>query len=257
LYLKVKFFFIVFLKKVSKHKIALIFLLCSLYNSNIFALEPISNYFGEGGSLTGKLFQIMIGIAVLSIAPSCIMMVTSFTRIAIVLSFLRSAIGLQQSPPNSILITLALFLTGFIMEPTFTKAYKEGLSPMIEGHINDEEGIQKTLEPFREFIKNNVRQEDVVFFHKIRKVETTEEDSISILIPAFMLSELRRSFEIGFYIFVPFLVIDIAVSSVLMSMGMMMLPPASISLPFKVLFFAMIDGWNIICGSLIKSFNDN
>lgn len=209
------------------------------------------------GSFSGRMIQLFLIFTVLSVAPSLIIMVTSFTRIIVVLSFLRNSMGLQQSPPNMVLISLAMFLTVFVMEPTFEKAYQEGVVPLIEEKIKEEEAIEKCVLPFKEFMLNNVREQDLRLFMDLAKVDSVLEPKdtpLKILVPAFMISELRRAFEIGFLIFIPFLIIDLVVASVLMSMGMMMLPPVMISLPFKVIFFVLIDGWLLLSGSLVNSF---
>ncbi len=184
-------------------------------------------------------------------------MVTSFTRIVVVLSFLRSALGIQQTPPNSVLISLALFLTFFIMTPVFEAAYEQGIQPLLAEQIDESEALERTLTPFRGFMLSHVREQDLGLFMEIAgetDVESPEDISTQTLIPAFMISELRRSFEIGFLLFLPFLIIDMVVASILMSMGMMMLPPIMISLPFKLIFFVLVDGWYLIAGSLIRSF---
>lgn len=209
------------------------------------------------GSFSGRMIQLFLVFTVLSVAPSLIIMVTSFTRIVVVLSFLRNSMGLQQSPPNMVLISLAMFLTVFVMGPTFEKAYQEGIVPLVEEKIKEEEAIEKCVQPFKEFMLSNVRDKDLRLFMDLAKIEEVSEPKLTplkILIPAFMISELRRAFEIGFLIFIPFLVVDLVVASVLMSMGMMMLPPVMISLPFKVIFFVLIDGWFLLSGSLVNSF---
>jgi flagellar biosynthesis protein FliP len=206
--------------------------------------------------LSSKIVQIIALLTVLSLAPSILIMVTSFTRVVIVLSFLRTALGLQQTPPNSVIISLALFLTFFIMAPTFDKAYTDGLKPMMENEIDDMEGMERTAAPFKTFMLTHVRDRDLQLFTDIAKYEVKEKAEIPlhIVIPSFMLSELKRAFEIGFLIFLPFLIIDILVASTLMAMGMMMVPPVMISLPFKLIFFVLIDGWYMLCGSLVKSY---
>ncbi len=211
----------------------------------------------DTGPFTGRLIQLILLIGVLSLAPSILIMTTSFTRIVIVLSLLRSAMGLQQSPPNVVLVSLALFLTMFVMAPTFEQAYDEGLAPLIEDRIEEADAIEKIVAPFRAFMARHARDEDVVLFLGMANEDLPESRSdlsLRVLIPAFMISELRRAFEIGFLIFVPFIVIDMVVASVLMSMGMMMLPPVLISLPFKLIFFVLVDGWHLIAGSLVASF---
>lgn len=212
---------------------------------------------GEGGTVTGHILRLLLLLTILSLAPSILMMVTSFTRIIVVLSLLRSAIGIQQTPPNSVLISLALFLTSFIMAPVFEKAYVNGISPLIEEKITEKEALERSAEPFHEFMRNQAREKDVGLFMDMineKPVESAKDIPYRVLIPAFMISELRRAFEIGFLIFIPFLIIDMMVAATLMSMGMMMLPPVLISLPFKLIFFVLIDGWYMLSESLIKSF---
>ncbi|MEX2451006.1 MAG: flagellar type III secretion system pore protein FliP [Rhodospirillales bacterium] len=211
----------------------------------------------QSGSATARLIQLILVITVISIAPSLLIMVTSFTRIVVVLAFLRQAMGTQQTPPNQVLISLALFLTVFIMMPTFERAYDSGIKPLIEGQIEETEAIERSVEPFREFMMRHVRERDLLLFTSIARVpdeEARREMPLRVLVPAFMISELRRAFEIGFLIFVPFLIIDMVVASVLMAMGMMMLPPVIIALPFKIIFFVLVDGWYMIAGSLVRSF---
>ncbi|MGB0683155.1 MAG: flagellar type III secretion system pore protein FliP [Magnetovibrionaceae bacterium] len=212
---------------------------------------------GEGGEATSRIIQIVTLITVLSLAPSLLVMVTSFTRIVVVLSFLRTAMGAPQTPPNQVLISLALFLTIFIMMPTFERAWDEGLRPVVDGEIEEFEGFQRAMEPFKDFMMTYVREQDLGLFVDIAGItdqEFTESRPMEVLVPAFMISELRRAFEIGFLIFIPFLIIDMVVSSVLMAMGMMMLPPVIIALPFKIIFFVLVDGWFMVVGSLVKSF---
>jgi flagellar biosynthetic protein FliP len=212
---------------------------------------------GSAGGLTERIVELVALITVLSLAPSILVMVTSFARITIVLSLLRTALGLQQSPPNSVLISLALFLTAFIMAPTFKTAYQDGISPYLDQSASFEEAIPKVTKPFQTFMLAHVREPDLALFIDMAgdpKPKTAVDTPLTTLIPAFLISELRRSFEIGFLLFVPFLVIDMVVSSILMSMGMMMLPPVIISLPFKLIFFVLCDGWHLVAGSLVKSF---
>lgn len=208
---------------------------------------------------SGRIIQFVALLTVLSIAPGLLIMVTCFTRLIVALSFLRSGLGLQTTPANLILISLALFMTFYIMTPTFDRAWNEGVKPLSENQITQAEAYKKIVEPFREFMLANVREKDLQMFEEIAKekfkrVETTKEIDLRVLIPAFMISELRRGFEIGFLIVLPFLIIDMIVATLTMSMGMMMLPPTVISLPFKVLFFVLIDGWHLIVGNLIRSF---
>jgi flagellar biosynthesis protein FliP len=211
----------------------------------------------EGGSVTGRIIQMIALLTVLSLAPSILVMVTSFTRIVIVLSFVRTAMGVQQTPPNQVLVSLALFLTFFVMMPTLEQAYDQGIKPLIDGEISESEAFDKAVDPVRRFMMEHVREQDLMLFADMAEVPDEElrtEAPLRVLIPAFMVSELRRAFEIGFLIFVPFLIIDMVVASVLMSMGMMMLPPIIISLPFKIIFFVLVDGWYLVVGSLVRSF---
>lgn len=210
----------------------------------------------DNGGLTSRIIQLVALITILSVAPSIIMMVTSFVRVVVVLSFLRTAIGLQQTPPNPVLISLGIFLTFFIMAPTFEKAYDDGIKPLIEEQIDEATAWPLITNPFHKFMVDNTRDKDLSLFADIAKFKIEEKEDIPfhILIPSFMISELKRAFEIGFLIFLPFLVIDLLVSSILMAMGMMMLPPVLISLPFKLIFFVTIDGWYMLCGSLAKSY---
>lgn len=209
------------------------------------------------GSATARIFNIIMMITVLSIAPSILVMMTSFTRIVVVFSITRSALATNATPPNMVLISLALFLTMFIMAPVFEKAWEEGIKPMYEEKIEITEGLEKASEPIKEFMVRNTREKDLLLFTDLAKEKpaaTVAETPLKVAIPAFMISELRRAFEIGFLIFVPFLIIDMVIASVLMSMGMMMLPPTVLALPFKVIFFVLVDGWYVLAGSLVKSF---
>lgn len=204
-----------------------------------------------------KTINIAIILILLALAPTLLLMVTSFTRLIIVLSLLRQAMGLQQAPPNQIVISLALILTIFIMEPYARVAYNDGVKPYMEEKIGYEEGFKRSIKPFKEFMIKNTRESDIALFYRIKKEENPkniDDVSLTLLMPAFIVSELRTAFEIGFLIFLPFLVIDIIVASILMSLGMMMLPPVMISLPIKVIFFIIIDGWQLIIGNLAQSF---
>jgi flagellar biosynthetic protein FliP len=221
-----------------------------------------------GGSASGRIVQFVALITVLSVAPGLLIMVTSFTRFVVALSFLRSGLGIQSTPANLVLISLSLFMTFFVMGPTFDRAWQEGVKPLTEGVITEAEAFQRTTAPFREFMLSQVRPKDLQLFADIAGATQSpaptpsptpspaaEEVELRILIPAFMISELRRGFEIGFLIALPFLVIDMIVATLVMSMGMMMMPPTVISLPFKILFFVLIDGWSMLVGSLVRSFN--
>lgn len=208
--------------------------------------------------MIGRMVQMFMLLTILSLAPSIIMVVTSFTRIVVVFSFVRNAIGTQQSPPNMILISLALFLTAFIMTPTLERVYNEGVAPLMQEKITEQEAFEKCSTPIREFMLRNVREKDLRLFMDLAKIDSLTDPALTplrILVPAFIISELRRAFEIGFLIFIPFLVIDMVIASILMSMGMMMLPPVMIALPFKIIFFVLVDGWHLLCGSLVNSFH--
>lgn len=232
------------------------FAIAMIINGSALA-QSINIDIGEGGSVTGRLVQLIAMMTVLSLAPSLMIMVTSFTRLVIVLSLLRTALGTQGTPPNTVLVSLALFMTLFIMQPTLEEAYNNGISPLIEEEITEEVAFNRAISPFHDFMRRHVREVDLQLFMNIGKFETVEDPKdipLRALIPAFMISELKRAFEIGFLLFVPFLVIDMVVASVLMSMGMMMLPPIMISMPFKLIFFVLVDGWYLVVGSLVKSF---
>lgn len=218
------------------------------------ALVPPGN-----GTASGRVMQLLAVITVLSVAPGLLIMVTSFTRFVIALSFLRAGLGLQTTPANLVLISLALFMTFYVMAPTFDRAWNEGIKPLMNNEINEEQAYQRITAPFKAFMRTHVREKDLRLFEELAGVKpppdgTDAEIEMRILIPAFMISELRRGFEIGFLITLPFLVIDMIVATLTMSMGMMMLPPTVISLPFKILFFILIDGWNMLVGGLIRSY---
>ncbi|GAK44726.1 flagellar biosynthetic protein FliP [Tepidicaulis marinus] len=219
--------------------------------------QSVSIDFAEGYGLTERVVQLIALITILTLAPSILIMVTSFVRIVVVLSLLRTAMGVQQSPPNAVMISLALFLTAFVMAPVFEQAYETGIEPLMNEQIEIGEAFDKASRPFHTFMMSQVRDKDLGLFVNLAKIEEPESPEavpLRVLVPAFLISELRRAFEIGFLVFVPFIVIDMVVASVLMSMGMMMLPPIIISLPFKLIFFVLVDGWNLITGSLVKSF---
>lgn len=204
-----------------------------------------------------KSLNIMIILTLLVLAPSLVLVMTSFTRLIIVFSFMRQALGTQQMPPTQVLVSLALVLTFFIMEPIFNKSYQEGIKPYMEEKIPYDQALDISVKPFKEFMIRNTREKDIALFLRIRKLEnprTIEDIPLTVVLPAFMISEMKTAFEIGFLLYLPFLVIDMVVSSVLMSMGMMMLPPVSISLPFKILIFVLVDGWNLLVQGLVESF---
>ncbi|MCM1498953.1 MAG: flagellar type III secretion system pore protein FliP [Clostridium sp.] len=230
--------------------------LTNLENDVPFSLGVTVDTSNDEGTLAGTL-QMLLVITVISIAPSIVVMMTSFTRIVVVFHFLRTALGTQSTPPNNVLIGLALFLTLFIMSPTLTRINEEGIEPLSAGEITQEEGLKACMQPLRDFMINNIKTEDVNFFLDLAKIDDVEEIAdipSSVLIPAFIMGELRKSFIIGFMIYIPFIVIDMVVASTLMAMGMMMLPPTTISMPFKILLFIMADGWNLVIGELVKSF---
>jgi flagellar biosynthetic protein FliP len=211
---------------------------------------------GQAGA-TSRIIQLTALITVLSLAPSLLVMVTAFTRIIIVLSLLRSALATQSTPPNTVLIGLALFLTFFVMQPTLNDAWTAGLAPMVAGKVGDIEGIRLAIEPFHRFMVANLHPSDLRFFLDLAHlpaVATPDQVPWRALVPAFLVGEMRRAFEMGFLLFLPFLVIDMVVASVLMSLGMMMLPPSVVSLPFKLIFFVLVDGWRLVAGSLVQSF---
>jgi flagellar biosynthetic protein FliP len=212
------------------------------------------------GSTSGRIIQLMALITVLSVAPGLLIMVTSFTRFAVALSFLRAGLGLQTTPANLVLISLALFMTFYVMAPTFDKAWESGVQPLMKNEISEEQAYLKITDPFREFMLAHVRDKDLQTFEALaaesfRKKFDDKRVDLRVIIPAFMISELRRSFEIGFLIILPFLVIDMIVATLTMSMGMMMMPPTILALPFKMLFFVLIDGWNLLASGLVRSFN--
>jgi flagellar biosynthetic protein FliP len=219
--------------------------------------QDVSIDFGDDTTLTERAVQIIGLITLLSLAPSILVMVTSFTRIVVVLSLLRTAIGLQTAPPNSVMVSLALFLTIFVMQPTLQQSYDQGIAPLLAGEIEIAEAFELGSAPLHEVMRANVREQDLGLFYDLTEAEIPAEPEaipLQLLVPAFMISELRRAFEIGFLLFLPFVVIDMVVASVLMSMGMMMLPPVVISLPFKLIFFVLVDGWYLVAGSLVRSF---
>jgi flagellar biosynthetic protein FliP len=213
-----------------------------------------------GGSAKGQtavIIQILGLLTILSLAPAFFIMVTSFTRIVIVLSFLRQAIGTPQAPPNQVLVSLALFLTFFVMSPVWQSVYGHAIQPFLADHISQEEAFTKGMAPVRDFMLRQVREKDLALFvdlAKLPKPNSVQDVPTHVIIPAFILSELRIAFQIGFLIYIPFLIVDMVVASVLMSMGMMLLPPVVISLPFKLILFVLADGWYLVVGSMVKSF---
>jgi flagellar biosynthetic protein FliP len=212
-----------------------------------------------GASATGRVLQIAAILTALSVAPGLLIMVTSFTRFIVALSFLRTGLGLQSTPANIVLTSLALFMTLFVMAPTFDRAWREGLQPLMENALPQDKALTAISQPFRDFMLAQVREKDMALFENLSRgrfeIKDRSNADLRVLIPAFMISELRRGFEIGFMIVLPFLVIDLIVATLTMSMGMMMLPPTVLSLPAKLLFFVMVDGWNLLVGSLVRSVN--
>ncbi|MEM1074349.1 MAG: flagellar type III secretion system pore protein FliP [Pseudomonadota bacterium] len=220
--------------------------------------QDVTISLGDEGSITARTIQLFLLITVLSLAPGLAIMVTCFPFLVTVLSILRQAIGLQQSPPNMLIVSLALFLTYFIMEPVFTEAWARGLQPLSNDEIDFETAFSRTLEPFRVFMAARLDSDTFSTMAELRpetsNAEPTPDAPLSVLVPSFLLSEIARAFQIGFLIFLPFLIIDLVVAAVLMSMGMMMVPPAIVSLPFKLAFFVLADGWSLIAGSLVRSY---
>jgi len=221
------------------------------------AAQDISVNFGQGGGLTERVIQMIALLTVLSLAPSILVMMTSFTRIVVVLSLLRTALGTATAPPNAVIVSLALFLTAFVMGPALQLAYDNGIRPLIANEITAEQAFERGTVPLRAFMQKNVREKDLKLFVDMAKLPepaTPDDLSLRVLVPAFMISELKRAFEIGFLLFVPFLIIDMVVASVLMSMGMMMMSPVIVALPFKIMLFVLVDGWQLVVGSLVTSF---
>ena len=221
------------------------------------AQSAVNINLGSGAGLTNRVVQLVGLMTVLSLAPSIVIMTTSFIRIVVVLGLLRTAIGVQQSPPNPVIISLALFLTAIVMGPTFERSYDAGIKPLLDQQMELPEAFEAAGGPVKQFMLRQVGREDLALFVRLSgtpRTQNAQELPLKVVTPAFMISELKRAFEIGFLLFIPFLVIDLVVASVLMSMGMMMLPPASISLPFKLIFFVLVDGWRLVAGSLVESF---
>ncbi len=230
---------------------------CAIMPAAAMAQSAVNINLGTGAGLTDRVVQLVGLMTVLSLAPSIVIMTTSFVRIVVVLGLLRTAIGVQQSPPNPVIISLALFLTAIVMGPTFERSYDAGIKPLLDHQIELPEAFDQASGPVKQFMLRQVDREDLALFVRLSKTPQTQNAQalpMKVVTPAFMISELKRAFEIGFLLFIPFLVIDLVVASVLMSMGMMMLPPATISLPFKLIFFVLVDGWRLVAGSLVESF---
>lgn len=230
---------------------------CCLVFPAISLAQALNVDLGDGAGLTERVVQLVGLLTVLSLAPSIVIMTTSFIRIVVVLSLLRTAMGLQQSPPNAVIISLALFLTAVVMGPTFQAAYDQGVQPLLAEEMELPEAFGAASQPVKTFMLSQVNEADLDLFVRLSNVGPVASEAdipVRVVTPAFMISELKRAFEIGFLLFVPFLVIDLVVASVLMSMGMMMLPPVVVSLPFKLIFFVLVDGWRLVAGSLVESF---
>ena len=240
-------------------RLALAATVVSLIFPAMAAAQALNLDLGAGGAtgLTDRVVQLVGLLTVLSLAPSIVMMTTSFVRIVVVLSLLRTALGLQQSPPNAVIVSLSLFLTAIVMGPTFTASYNAGIRPLLDHKMELPQAFGAASQPVKRFMLSQVDMDDLALFirlSKIPKPKTAMDTPLQTVTPAFMISELKRGFEIGFLLFVPVLVIDLVVASVLMSMGMMMLPPVVVSLPFKLIFFVLVDGWRLVAGSLVESF---
>jgi flagellar biosynthetic protein FliP len=237
--------------------LAMLITLASLAFPAVALAQALNINLGTGAGLTERVVQLIGLMTVLSLAPSIVIMTTSFVRIVVVLSLLRTALGLQQSPPNSVIISLALFLTAIVMGPTLQKSYDDGIKPLMDQQMELPAAFDAAGGPVKAFMLQQVNRDDLALFIKLSKIPrpaTAQDTPLQVVTPAFMISELKRAFEIGFLLFVPFLVIDLVVASVLMSMGMMMLPPVVVSLPFKLIFFVLVDGWRLVAGSLVQSF---
>jgi flagellar biosynthetic protein FliP len=240
-----------------KQRAVLALVAITLVTATPAAAQDISINFGQGAGLTERVIQLIALLTVISLAPSILVMMTSFTRIVVVLSLLRTALGTATAPPNAVIVSLALFLTAFVMGPALQQAYDAGMRPLINNEITVEQAFERSSEPLRAFMLKNVREKDLQLFLNLssdKRPDKVEDLPLRVLVPAFMISELRRAFEIGFLLFLPFLIIDLVIASVLMSMGMMMLPPVVVSLPFKLIFFVLVDGWSLVAGSLVQSY---
>ena len=228
-------------------------------NAGSGTAQEMSISFGEGGSLTGRSIQLLLLITVLSIAPGLAIMITCFPFMVTVLAILRQAMGLQQSPPNMLIISLALFLTYFVMDPVLTEAWQQGIAPLLDEKIGPEAAFTRAMAPFRVFMAARIDPDTLSGLAELRGEVLVgpvpaREAPLSLLVPGFMLSEISRAFQVGFLVFLPFLIVDLVVAAVLMSMGMMMVPPAIVSLPFKLAFFVVADGWSLVTGSLVRSY---
>ncbi|MBI1494338.1 flagellar type III secretion system pore protein FliP [Halocynthiibacter styelae] len=234
-----------------------IFSLLFIVLSQPASAQDLSVSFGEGSSLTARGIQLFILITLLSVVPGLAIMITCFPFIVTVLSILRQAIGLQQAPPNMLIVSLALFLTYFVMEPVFTASWRGGIDPLLAGDIEVEQAFNQALDPFRGFMIARIEPDTYEALAELRPgdpADLNRNTALSVMVPSFLLSEISRAFEIGFLVFLPFLIIDLVVAAILMSMGMMMVPPAVVSLPFKLAFFVVADGWTLLSGALVRSY---
>lgn len=242
---------------VSFSKLIAVFLLFLVTTTSHADAQGLSLNIGNETTLTERSVQLLILLTVLSLVPGLAIMFTCFPFMVTVLGILRQGIGLQQSPPNMLIVSLALFLTYFVMEPVFQESWNTGISPLVDGNISVEAGIQRTILPFREFMSLRVHEDTMQILAQLRPETATidrENAPLSVLIPSFLLSEIERAFQIGFLVFIPFLIIDLSVAAILMSMGMMMVPPVIVSLPFKLAFFVVADGWTLVSGALVRSY---
>ncbi|MGY3617850.1 flagellar type III secretion system pore protein FliP [Bradyrhizobium sp. USDA 10063] len=241
-------------------RFCLVLLLALLPTAAAAQIPDLSTLIPQGGgSASGRIIQLVALLTVLSLAPGLLIMVTSFTRFVVALSFLRAGLGLQTTPANIVMISLALFMTFYVMAPTFDRAWKDGVQPLMQNEISEQEAYTRVTDPFRDFMLAHVREKDLQSFESLaaegfKTRPDGQRIDLRVIIPAFMISELRRAFEIGFLVIMPFLVIDMVVATLTMSMGMMMMPPTVFALPFKVLFFVLIDGWNLLAIGLVRSF---
>jgi flagellar biosynthetic protein FliP len=239
-------------------KLAVLTTLACLVFPAMAAAQAVNIDLGNGAGLTDRVIQLAALLTVLSLAPSIVIMTTSFVRMVVVLSLLRTAMGLQQSPPNAVIISLSLFLTAIVMAPTFQASYNAGVKPLLDKKMELPQAFNASAQPVKMFMLAQVDRDDLGLFVRLSHTPANVKSAdlpIHVVTPAFMISELKRAFEIGFLLFIPFLVIDLVVASVLMSMGMMMLPPVVVSLPFKLIFFVLVDGWRLVAGSLVESFH--
>jgi len=237
-------------------RVAVLFLPLLVLFAGPLEAQEITISLGEDGSLGTRAIQLFLLVTVLSLVPGLAVMITCFPFIVTVLSILRQGLGLQQSPPNMLIVSLALFLTYFVMEPVFTEAWTQGLAPLAAGEIGVEEAFMRAMEPFRGFMANRIDPDTFTTLAELRPEPAAfaSDAPLSVLVPSFLLSEIERAFQIGFLIFMPFLIIDLVVAAVLMSMGMMMVPPAIVALPFKLAFFVVADGWSLVSGALVRSY---